>query len=255
MSKRNIIDFEGCSVVWARALQSAGVGLSDLSFVETHDCFTIAELIEYEAMSGSLQRVLAGCATARLTASVINWERWRVCRMAIPPVSCCRLCWRTTSPSWEKGMRRFPARSAGLARVPWRLLPSSSHGLICRGIFTISKSTDHCFRRLHRVRSPIRLFKPIRVPSPQLKRPCKFLKWPGMESTKFKCFGSPGARGSIGRVEKAKVIGFADIFYLPRPAAHLRRRSGFRFPESAISAPRRSREPAAVNREVYTGNR
>jgi acetyl-CoA C-acetyltransferase len=24
--------------------------LSDLSFVETHDCFTIAELIEYEAM-------------------------------------------------------------------------------------------------------------------------------------------------------------------------------------------------------------
>lgn len=50
MSKRNIIDFEGCSVVWARALQSAGVGLSDLSFVETHDCFTIAELIEYEAM-------------------------------------------------------------------------------------------------------------------------------------------------------------------------------------------------------------
>jgi acetyl-CoA C-acetyltransferase len=26
------------------------VTLSDLSFVETHDCFTIAELIEYEAM-------------------------------------------------------------------------------------------------------------------------------------------------------------------------------------------------------------
>lgn len=50
MSKRNIIDFEGCSVVWSRALQAAGVGLSDLSFVETHDCFTIAELIEYEAM-------------------------------------------------------------------------------------------------------------------------------------------------------------------------------------------------------------
>ncbi len=28
----------------------AGVTLSDLSFVETHDCFTVAELIEYEAM-------------------------------------------------------------------------------------------------------------------------------------------------------------------------------------------------------------
>jgi acetyl-CoA C-acetyltransferase len=50
MSKRNIIDFEGCSVAWARALHDADVKLSDLSFVETHDCFTIAELIEYEAM-------------------------------------------------------------------------------------------------------------------------------------------------------------------------------------------------------------
>jgi acetyl-CoA C-acetyltransferase len=50
MSKRNILDFEGCTVAWQRALQSAGVELSDLSFVETHDCFTIAELIEYEAM-------------------------------------------------------------------------------------------------------------------------------------------------------------------------------------------------------------
>jgi acetyl-CoA C-acetyltransferase len=50
MSKRNILDFEGCTVAWRRALATAGVALSDLSFVETHDCFTIAELIEYEAM-------------------------------------------------------------------------------------------------------------------------------------------------------------------------------------------------------------
>jgi acetyl-CoA C-acetyltransferase len=50
LSKRNIIDFEGCSVAWARALEAADIKLSDLSFVETHDCFTIAELIEYEAM-------------------------------------------------------------------------------------------------------------------------------------------------------------------------------------------------------------
>ncbi len=35
---------------WTRALKKAGVTLDDLSFVETHDCFTIAELIEYEAM-------------------------------------------------------------------------------------------------------------------------------------------------------------------------------------------------------------
>jgi acetyl-CoA C-acetyltransferase len=50
MSKRDILQFEGCTVAWQRALQQAGVSLSDLSFVETHDCFTVAELIEYEAM-------------------------------------------------------------------------------------------------------------------------------------------------------------------------------------------------------------
>ena len=50
MSKRDILKFEGCSQAWQRALQSAGVKLADLSFIETHDCFTIAELIEYEAM-------------------------------------------------------------------------------------------------------------------------------------------------------------------------------------------------------------
>jgi len=50
MSKRDILKFEGCAQAWARALAAAGIGLRDLSFVETHDCFTIAELIEYEAM-------------------------------------------------------------------------------------------------------------------------------------------------------------------------------------------------------------
>ena len=50
MSKRDVLKFEGCAVAWQRVLRDAGVQLSDLSFVETHDCFTIAELIEYEAM-------------------------------------------------------------------------------------------------------------------------------------------------------------------------------------------------------------
>ncbi|TPN70662.1 thiolase domain-containing protein [Mesorhizobium sp. B1-1-1] len=50
MSKRHILTFEGCEQAWSRALRNAGVTLDDLSFVETHDCFTIAELIEYEAM-------------------------------------------------------------------------------------------------------------------------------------------------------------------------------------------------------------
>jgi acetyl-CoA C-acetyltransferase len=50
MSKRDILKFEGCTEAWRRALAEGGVTLDDLSFVETHDCFTIAELIEYEAM-------------------------------------------------------------------------------------------------------------------------------------------------------------------------------------------------------------
>ncbi len=50
MSRRDIVAFEGCRVAWSRAHGQAGTTLSDLSLVETHDCFTIAELIEYEAM-------------------------------------------------------------------------------------------------------------------------------------------------------------------------------------------------------------
>ena len=50
ISKRDILKFEGCSQAWQRALAQSGLQLVDLSFVETHDCFTIAELIEYEAM-------------------------------------------------------------------------------------------------------------------------------------------------------------------------------------------------------------
>lgn len=50
MSRRDIIKFEGCAQAWHQALGNAGLGLDDLDLVETHDCFTIAELIQYEAM-------------------------------------------------------------------------------------------------------------------------------------------------------------------------------------------------------------
>lgn len=50
MSKRDILKFDGCALGWKRALSAAGLKIDDLSFVETHDCFTVAELIEYEAM-------------------------------------------------------------------------------------------------------------------------------------------------------------------------------------------------------------
>ena len=50
LSSRDPTRFEGGAIAWAQALGDAGLTLADLSFVETHDCFTIAELIEYEAM-------------------------------------------------------------------------------------------------------------------------------------------------------------------------------------------------------------
>ena len=50
MSRRDIVAFEGPALAWKRALAAARLELDDLDLVETHDCFTIAELIEYEAM-------------------------------------------------------------------------------------------------------------------------------------------------------------------------------------------------------------
>jgi len=50
MSKRDVTAFEGPALAWQKGLTEAGVSLDDISLVETHDCFTIAELIQYEAM-------------------------------------------------------------------------------------------------------------------------------------------------------------------------------------------------------------
>ena len=50
ISKREKTEFEGARRAWNYSLADAKMTLDDLSFVETHDCFTIAELIEYEAM-------------------------------------------------------------------------------------------------------------------------------------------------------------------------------------------------------------
>ncbi len=50
LSRRDPTAFEGAALAWRQALDTAGLALSDLSFVESHDCFTIAELLEYEAM-------------------------------------------------------------------------------------------------------------------------------------------------------------------------------------------------------------
>ncbi len=50
LSRRDPIAFDGARRAWAGALEAAGLKLDDLDLVETHDCFTVAELIEYEAM-------------------------------------------------------------------------------------------------------------------------------------------------------------------------------------------------------------
>ncbi|MES2412480.1 MAG: acetyl-CoA acetyltransferase [Pseudomonadota bacterium] len=60
---RRTVDFEGPRRAWQAALQQAGSTINDLSFAEVHDCFTIAELLSYEAM---------GLAPAGQGARVIN---------------------------------------------------------------------------------------------------------------------------------------------------------------------------------------
>lgn len=50
MSRRDPVAFEGPRRAWQQALQAAACNVNDLSLAEVHDCFTIAELLSYEAM-------------------------------------------------------------------------------------------------------------------------------------------------------------------------------------------------------------
>ena len=50
MSRRDFLAFEGPERAFAQAFEAAGVTLDDIDFAEVHDCFTIAELLTYEAM-------------------------------------------------------------------------------------------------------------------------------------------------------------------------------------------------------------
>ncbi|HUC61074.1 MAG TPA: acetyl-CoA acetyltransferase [Alphaproteobacteria bacterium] len=50
MSRRDMTRLEGCAEAWRLAFGEARLTLDDLSVLETHDCFTIAELMQYEAI-------------------------------------------------------------------------------------------------------------------------------------------------------------------------------------------------------------
>ena len=50
MSRRDLTAFEGPAQAFRRAYAQAGITVHDLDFAEVHDCFTIAELMLYEAM-------------------------------------------------------------------------------------------------------------------------------------------------------------------------------------------------------------
>lgn len=50
LSQRDMSELAGARAAWNLLMQRAGTGLADLDLLETHDCFTIAELMQYEAI-------------------------------------------------------------------------------------------------------------------------------------------------------------------------------------------------------------
>jgi len=76
MSSRDFLAFEGPQKAMAQALQKAGITTADLDFAEVHDCFTIAELLIYEALGlapkGQGHRVLDDGIVMRGGALPVN---------------------------------------------------------------------------------------------------------------------------------------------------------------------------------------
>lgn len=66
-ARRDPLEFAGARTAFRGALQEASTTLEDLDLLETHDCFTIAEVLQYEAFGiaepGKAARVLAAGET------------------------------------------------------------------------------------------------------------------------------------------------------------------------------------------------
>lgn len=63
LAARDAAAFEAPRRAWQGALQQAGISVHDLSLAEIHDCFTIAELLTYEAMGLAERGQGARCLT------------------------------------------------------------------------------------------------------------------------------------------------------------------------------------------------
>ncbi len=76
MSRRDLLAFEGPREAIQRAYRAAGVSVDDLNFAEVHDCFTIAELLIYEAMGlaapGQAARVIEDGVSATTGKLPVN---------------------------------------------------------------------------------------------------------------------------------------------------------------------------------------
>ncbi|MWB78089.1 thiolase domain-containing protein [Pseudooceanicola sp. 216_PA32_1] len=69
MSRRDMTELTGAKMAFSSAFGTAGVSVGDIAFAEVHDCFTIAELLIYEAMGlapkGQGSRVVEDGSTLR----------------------------------------------------------------------------------------------------------------------------------------------------------------------------------------------
>lgn len=78
LSKReDVTAFEGASRAWNGALNLAGISNANLDFIELHDCFTISELIQYEAL-GIAER-------GRGSEAILNGETELTGRLPVNP--------------------------------------------------------------------------------------------------------------------------------------------------------------------------